>query len=193
MTTSIKSSLFHALIAAPLMFSASSWGDDHGRSSGRDRHHAGPVKSSPLVAKVRAATKRYLDFNAAVADGWVQGTPCVSGPNEGAMGVHFVRPERIGDGELDANEPEALIYEPLPGGRVRLVGIEFIVLAADWDTRNPDTPPTLEGHLLNLVPAPNRYRLPSFYELHVWAWEGNPNGTFADWNTGVSCDMQASD
>jgi hypothetical protein len=43
---------------------------------------------------------------------------------------------------------------------------------------------------LNLVPEPNRYRLPAFYELHVWAWEDNPNGSFADWNTLVSCDLQ---
>jgi len=109
------------------------------------------------------------------------------------MGVHFVKPERIGDGKLNANEPEALIYEPLPGGRVRLVGVEFIVLVEDWDTHNPDTPPTLEGHLLNLVPAPNRYRLPAFYELHVWAWHHNPKGTFADWNTLVTCEQQPTD
>ncbi|MGQ0835593.1 MAG: hypothetical protein ACT4O5_11885 [Gammaproteobacteria bacterium] len=42
------------------------------------------------------------------------------------MGVHYVLPVRIGDGVLSADEPEALIYEPLPGGRLRLVGVEFI-------------------------------------------------------------------
>ena len=31
---------------------------------------------------------------------------------------------------------------------------------------------------------------PAFYELHVWAWEQNPVGSFADWNTQVSCDQQ---
>jgi len=25
----------------------------------------------------------------------------------------------------------------------------------------------------------------------VWAWEDNPKGTFADWNTRVNCDQQA--
>jgi hypothetical protein len=24
----------------------------------------------------------------------------------------------------------------------------------------------------------------------VWAWENNPKGSFADWNTHVSCDKQ---
>ena len=146
--------------------------------------------SSPLVDKVRRATGRFRDINVAIGEDWVQGTPCVSGPNEGAMGVHFVLPDRIGDGVLDADEPEALIYEPLSNGAFRLVGVEFIVLANTW---TGDTAPTLEGHLLNYVGEPNRYGLPAFYELHVWAWERNPKGNFADWNTVVTCDKQALD
>src|SRR3954470_3452594 len=146
-------------------------------------------RSAPLVEKVRRATARFRDVNDATAEQWIPGTPCVSGPNSGAMGVHFIQPSRVTDGILNADEPEALIYEPLPGGGFRLVGVEFIVLADDWARRHPDgSPASLEGQLTNLVPAPNRYGLPSFYELHVWAWEHNPNGSFADWNTQVSCD-----
>jgi hypothetical protein len=37
--------------------------------------------SSPLIDKVRAATARFRDLNVAIAEGWVQGTPCVSGPD----------------------------------------------------------------------------------------------------------------
>jgi hypothetical protein len=44
---------------------------------------------------------------------------------------------------------------------------------------------------MNLIGEPNRFGLPAFYELHVWAWEDNPKGTFADWNTHVTCDHQA--
>jgi putative acetyltransferase len=36
--------------------------------------------------------------------------------------------------------------------------------------------------------APNRFGLPAFYELRVWAWRGNPNGAFVDWNQRVSCE-----
>ena len=43
---------------------------------------------------------------------------------------------------------------------------------------------------MNYIGAPNRYGLPAFYELHVWAWENNPKGSFADWNTHVTCDDQ---
>ena len=149
--------------------------------------------NSPLVNKVHKATAQFRDINAALAAGFVQATPCVSGPDFGAMGVHFVLGSRINAGTLNATEPEALIYEPLPNGAFRLVGVEFIILASVWQTQIPQgstATPALEGHLMNLVGAPNRYGLPAFYELHVWAWEHNPVGSFADWNTQVSCDQQ---
>jgi hypothetical protein len=150
-------------------------------------------ESSPLINKVRNATARYKDINVAIADGFVQGTPCVSGPDFGAMGVHFVLPSRIAGGVLQADSPEALIYEPLPGGALRLVGVEFIVLASVWQTQHTDgSTPALDGDLLNYVSAPNRFGLPAFYEMHVWAWEQNPVGSFADWNTRVTCDKQAA-
>lgn len=148
----------------------------------------------PLIDKVRSATAQFKDINAAIAAHFVRGTPCVSGPDAGAMGVHFVLPDRIAGGVLSADQPEALIYEPLAGGALRLVGVEFIVLASVWEGQHPGGgPPALEGHLLNFVDAPNRYGLPAFYELHVWAWEQNPVGSFADWNTHVSCDNQPGD
>jgi hypothetical protein len=149
---------------------------------------------SPLVVKVREATARYQDVRAAIADGFVQGTPCVSGPDMGAMGIHYVRPDRITNGVLDAAEPEALIYEPQAGGALRLVGVEYIVIAATWVSLHPNAgPPALEGDLLNFIDAPNRYGLKPFYEMHVWAWEANPKGSFADWNTHVTCAMQPAE
>ena len=156
------------------------------------------VAGSPLVGKVREATSQFQDINAAIAQGWVQATPCVSGPNSGAMGVHFVLPARISAGVLSADQPEALIYEPVGNGAFRLVGVEFIVLDSVWQNQHPPgalrdaaiPPPALEGNLLNLVPAPNRYGLPTFWEIHVWAWEDNPNGSFADWNSRVTCTKQ---
>jgi hypothetical protein len=149
---------------------------------------------SPLIDKVRAATARFKDINVAMSDGWVQATPCVSGPDTGAMGVHFVMPSRINNFVLQADKPQALIYEPLPGGEYRLVGVEFIVLAGVWQGQptGATSTPALEGDLLNYIGAPNRYGLPAFYEMHVWAWEDNPKGSFADWNTHVTCEKQAA-
>jgi hypothetical protein len=47
-------------------------------------------QNSPLVNKVHKATAQFRDINAALAAGFTQATPCVSGPDFGAMGVHFV-------------------------------------------------------------------------------------------------------
>ena len=144
--------------------------------------------ATPLIDRVHNATARYVDINAAFHEGFVAATPCVSGPDAGAMGVHLVLPPRIQSGVLNAEEPQALIYEPMADGAMRLVGVEFIVLENVWAARNPaGVVPVLEGNLLNYVGAPNRYGLPAFYEIHVWAWEQNPQGSYADWNTHVTC------
>ena len=148
---------------------------------------------SPLVKKVHDATARYRNINVALykEKGWAVATPCVSGPDHGAMGIHVVQGSRIADGVVDPTAPEALIYEPLPNGYFRLVGVEFIQLADDWAARNPNGGvPSLDGNLMNLVGSPNRYGLPAFYELHVWAWEDNPSGNFSDWNNRVTCEKQ---
>src|SRR3569833_1282319 len=152
-------------------------------------HHG----DSPLIKKVHDATAKYRDINVALykEKGWAVATPCVSGPDHGAMGIHVVQGSRIADGVLDPTLPEALIYEPLPNGYFRLVGLEFIQLADDWAARNPNGGvPSLDGNLMNLVGAPNRYGLPAFFELHVWAWEDNPSGNFSDWNNHVTCEKQ---
>jgi hypothetical protein len=148
---------------------------DHGRH-----------KSSGLVAEVRRATSDFQDVTMAMAAGYVPATGCVSGPQEGAMGVHFANPDLIGDGVLEADRPELLMYEQR-NGRLRLVGVEYIVLSDAWHAHNV-APPILSGQHFHYVGSPNRYGLPPFYELHVWAWIDNPKGTFADFNPRVSCD-----
>ena len=44
------------------------------------------------------------------------------------------------------------------------------------------------GQLLHLFESPNRFGLPAFYTLHVWAWKDNPNGMFVNWHANVTCD-----
>lgn len=148
-------------------------------------HHASPPA---LVQAVRDATAQYIDVNNATAAGYGPFLGCVSGPDHGAMGIHYVNGGLVGDGEIDASHPEALIYEPR-NGELRLVGVEFIVDAATW-LKNHPAPPVLEGQTFLLVTSPNRYNLPPFFELHVWAWRDNPQGSFVDWNNRVSCDGQ---
>jgi len=164
--------------AAPLLATANDSAQGHADHKQAD--------SAKLVQIVRNATRQFLDVNNAAAAGYGPFLGCVSGPDHGAMGVHYVNGGLVGDGEIDASHPEALIYETR-NGETKLVGVEFIVDAATWLANHNNTPPVLEGQVFNLVGSPNRYNLPPFFELHVWAWRHNPNGAFVDWNDHVSC------
>ncbi len=150
--------------------------------------HEPATAPAVLVEVVREATRPFIDVNAAIAAGYGPFLGCVSGPDHGAMGVHYVNGALVADGEIDGSQPEALIYEP-SGNRLRLVGVEFIVDATTWLAHHP-APPVLEGQTFQFVSSPNRYALPAFFELHVWAWRDNPNGAFVDWNTRVTCEHE---
>jgi hypothetical protein len=145
-------------------------------------------QASALVEAVRQATAQFKDVaNAAPDYALIFG--CVSGGDYGAMGMHFLNGSLLGDGDVDVNHPEILLYEPLPNGRLQLTGADYLVDAAEWDS-NPkhSGPPELMGQLFHFFDAPNRFGLKAFYTLHVWAWKDNPNGTFTNWNPNVSCD-----
>ena len=150
--------------------------------------HGEPAPPATLVAIVRKATLPFIDVNAALPAGYLPAFGCVSGPDRGAMGIHYVNGTLVGDGQIDASHPEALIYEPYKGG-LRLVGVEYIVDANTWMSTHT-SPPMLEGQAFQMVTSPNRFGLPTFFELHVWAWRDNPHGAFVDWNTRVSCEHQ---
>jgi hypothetical protein len=156
-------------------------------SAHHDRATMGRAPASDFIRTVRAATERFKDVAVAEAEGYNLMFGCVSGPDWGAMGLHYVNLALVGDGQLDASRPEIVIYEPLPNGKLRLTGADFLVFAADWHQANQATP-ELGGQLLHLFESPNRFGLPDFYTLHVWAWKDNPAGTFSNWHSNVSCD-----
>jgi hypothetical protein len=144
------------------------------------------------LGSVRRASARFRSLAVAQAAGYglltdAAGIACIDRPGVGGMGVHYVNGALVGDGAIDPARPEALIYEPVQRGRSRLVAVEYVVFQADWDARHA-APPSLFGHQFVLVPAGNRYGLPPFYALHVWAWKHNPSGAFSDWNPRVSCE-----
>src|SRR5215471_17294534 len=153
-----------------------------------DQDHTAHESAVPakLVQLVRDATRQFINVNAATAAGYQPFLGCVTGPDHGAMGVHYVNGGLVGDGEIDVSKPEALIYEP-SGAGMQLVGVEFVVIADTWLAHH-DTPPVLEGQTFQFVNSPNRYGLPAHFELHVWAWRDNPKGAFVDWNNKVSCE-----
>ena len=114
--------------------------DDHDKHDKRDA----PVG---LLKAVREATEEFRDVNRAMGAGYASVGSCVTGPERGAMGIHYANGTLIGDGVLDAAAPELLIYEQR-GSRLHLVGVEFLVLAEAWDASHPDgAPPVLMGRL----------------------------------------------
>jgi hypothetical protein len=132
---------------------------------------------SPLEDSVRTANQRFKDVSAATKEGYAP-IPCASGVSGGAMGIHYVNADYLRDDKLDVARPEAVMYEPMADGTLKLVAVEYITSKG---------PASLEGQLFNFNSAPNRYGLGPFYELHVWAWKPNPTGAFADMNPDVSC------
>jgi len=140
---------------------------------------------------IRNSTATFKDVGAATSAGYerfvdVDGIACIDMPRQGAMGVHYVNSALVGDGVIDVEHPEAMVYEPGDGARPTLVGVEFVVLRAAWDAQHAD-PPELFDTRFDVTASPNRFGLPDFYSLHVWAFKDNPAGRFSMWNPDVRC------
>lgn len=129
---------------------------------------------------VRQATVAYHDLDAARAAGYHLEAECISAetlgaPAElGAMGYHAVNPTLI-DGTFEPLKPEALVYERRGDGSYHLVAVEYLFTGEEA--------PVFDG-TVHFHPF-----IPPFadFALHAWVWQGNPNGTFAEFNPNVSC------
>jgi hypothetical protein len=148
-------------------------------------------QAGALLETVREATERFKDIEQAKKAGYALVFGCVSGPDAGAMGLHFLNGALLDDvnkyGVFDPTRPQIVIYEPTSDGSLRITGADFIVFADQWNAKHPEGPPQLMGQLFHLFESPNRFALPAFYTLHVWAWKENPNGAFVNWHPDVSC------
>jgi len=144
-------------------------------------------RTGALLKIVRESTERFKDVSVAEREGYVLQFGCVSGSDSGAMGLHYVNAALVNSGVLDATRPQIVIYEPLPGGGLKLIGADYLLIADAWNAKHA-SPPELMGQFFHLFESPNRFGLPAFYTLHVWAWKDNPNGAFVNWHPKVSCD-----
>jgi len=148
------------------------------------------------VHALRVATAQYKHPGPAIKEGFgivrdVDNLACIAMPGMGAMGVHYALPSRF-DSKVQLRRPEALVYQFVGNGHLRLGAAEYIVVRKVW--RNAHGPgaarPRLFGHRFNLTKAPNRFGLPAFYSLHAWVWKHNPAGQFTMWNPRVNCPPQ---
>jgi hypothetical protein len=132
----------------------------------------------PRLAELRRAVAKFHDFEAAQRAGYTARiTPCMEDA-PGGMGFHYARPDLI-NGVAIEGRPEVLLYEPQANGRLRFVGVEFIIPFAEWTSAQP---PVLYGQTMA------RNLTFEVWALHVWVGRENPRGIFSDWNPKVSCD-----
>jgi hypothetical protein len=165
--------------------------DVHSHTVNQQNEGFATDQQSVLLKLVRDATARFKDVSEAERAHYALLFGCVSGPDEGAMGLHFVNMDLLDEvnktGVLDPTRPQIVLYEAQPNGALKLTGADFLVFADAWDAKHPGVTPQLMGQIFHYFEAPNRFGLPAFYTLHVWAWKDNPKGAFVNWHPNVSC------
>ena len=125
---------------------------------------------------------------------------CISSraDGEGGMGYHYTRGTNIADDSIGLLDPEFLVYAPKDGprkdgeARTRLAAFEyFLPFTAKWPA--PGQPgfqhaPTLHD-FSTTQGLPDIAFVPTQrfggWMLHIWLWENNPDGEFANWNKSV--------
>lgn len=144
-----------------------------GAMAGEDAHMNAQLQS------LRLATAPYHSLDNAIEAGWTEDlTGCLSSP-AGGMGHHYVDWNIFFDNQVDPLRPELLVYAPTPSGGLRLVAVEYLVFASSLGTAPV---PELFGQTFHFNPVVQAW------VLHVWLWQGNRDGLFADWNPAISCD-----
>jgi len=144
------------------------------------------ITDKKQLAELRKVTERFKSLDVAKKAGYsTQITPCWAHHSAGAMGYHYGN-TNLFDATARLLEPEVVIYEPQKNGSMKMVGLEYIVPLDAWqsaghDLNNPtDVPQLLEQKF-------TRHSFLPIFKLHIWVWEKNPSGTYADWNPRVSC------
>ena len=177
------------------------------RESGLSRgHEPRQPEHDPALDQVRALSDPYHSVAAAVAAGYPDPAtaPCYEAPI-GAMGIHSLHPGYSEDPAIDPAKPEIILYLPQRGGGYLLAGVEY---STDVVVRDPATgsvgkwfaatlwpptyqimnqPPVLFGQTFNGPMAGHEDGKAWHYDLHVWAWEQNPNGDFSQFNPRFTC------
>ena len=142
------------------------------------------------VKQARAATARFNSVVQATRAGYgpfPAGVPlheCIMAlDGSGGMGFHWVNGSLLND-TVDESNPEVLVYAPDAHGKLKLVALEYVI----FDSAVPaGTTPSVYGMPMTFVPEGNRYEIPAFWARHIWLYQPNPSGLFADFNPNVSC------
>jgi hypothetical protein len=190
-----------AEVAAPDMPSAGMLSLD--RSSANAVTAGNPALAKQL-AELRGLTAKYHNFREAtdpetgdypglfIAPGLTSPDGCVSDTSAGGMGYHYAGSVGIDD-EVDFRTPELLVYAPPEGpakigddgARAKLAAFDYFIPFSDaWPDNGPAPTSADMGLAINppIAFAPSRF---GGWMFHIWLWEDNPGGMFANWNTDV--------
>lgn len=137
------------------------------------------VRNEDIFKSVRDATGRFSSTSEAIKAGYLPDNHCVSVPGLGGMGYHWVNPSLI-DAVFDPRKPEAILYARDPGGNLRMVAVEYIVI----NTGQPA--PMFGNQPFDVGGSPPLGTVPH-WTLHVWLYEHNPSGMFKPFNPNISC------
>ncbi|MEO7827583.1 MAG: hypothetical protein ABIR60_10630 [Allosphingosinicella sp.] len=174
---------------------------------------AAPGPGEPSLDEVRAATARFQNVEAALAEGYVRdpGDLCDTAAmmgrpaSLGGMGIHFFRPDLLGitappnprvDGNgthTDFRKPSTLIYEPREDGSLELVAVENLVFVKAWEAAGHRSRPKFQGVDYDFMsddpatPIDEAHGFEPHYDRHVWLYRPNSNGMFAQYNPSVTC------
>lgn len=139
----------------------------------------GTASVDAAVERLRGATRPFHSLDAAVAAGYPRTVnDCLVHESHGAMGYHhFNRDNAVAVPQVE--RPAILLYERLADGTYQLNGVEYIV-PYRLVPRDAAPPVIMEQQM-------HREDNLNFWYLHVWAWRGNREGLFANFNPDVSC------
>jgi hypothetical protein len=104
----------------------------------------GEIADARRLEALREAAVRFHDADAARESGYALCGDCL---DDTALpgGVRLVEGGSADVVGVTLEEPRFLVYEPRPNGKLRLMGVEYVVPVDAWYDAGFETPPTLFG------------------------------------------------
>lgn len=182
-----------AVVAALALLAAACDGSEStvDATQGDEAAQGGEAAEEPTeLQAVREATAQFSDPAVATDAGYRPTEECVAHPEaDSAMGMHYVDPELMQEAGTTPTEPEVLVYVPAGDG-IELGAVEWVVPDADQDLATDEDRPSLFGQDFDGPMEGHEEGQPIHYDLHAWLYVDNPDGTFAMWNSDVTCPPQ---
>jgi hypothetical protein len=165
------------------------------------------AQNAPALDALHGLMARYHAINQATAAGYnlliapvTAPDGCISDVHAGGMGYHYTRGNNLGDDAATLLDPEFIVYAPKKGEHTdnngdvarELAAVEyFIPFSPKWPA--PSDPTFQRAPSLHDFPTMTDLPDLSFtsttrfggWMFHIWLFENNPDGEFANFNVAV--------